>query len=262
MASINSPLSDSLEKSTELQIVKQLWGKQIHEAQLEPYRPYFRYYATECRRLQLGISEKAWQSTTMAARTHSDLLIIVNTLSLNSSSCNPEIRTSLQTYFPHADDIAIKRSIDLALRIWLTLNVREECFKTHTPRTPTIQWDDTTTLSDFIAGNFPHATTSAGSLQLDHNFTAANIHRLSGIDIEWTPCLADHLRFDKRRRLLRVYPFKQILLDHLDRSSNTKAREGEPENGLRLVTPRTKNNTSRIKSNTQTGTVLYYLPRF
>ncbi|PVH77514.1 hypothetical protein DL98DRAFT_361449, partial [Cadophora sp. DSE1049] len=52
-------------------------------------------------------------------------------------------------------------------------------------------------------------------LQLDHTFTVANMHRLSGIDVEWTPCLADHLRFNKRRRLLRIYPFKQILLDHL-----------------------------------------------
>jgi hypothetical protein len=73
---------------------------------------------------------------------------------------------------------------------------------------------------EFVERCFPtlRATTSS-SLQFDYTFTAANINRLSGIDIEWTPCLADHLRFDKRRRLLRVYPFKQFLVDSVRTSS-------------------------------------------
>jgi hypothetical protein len=129
------------------------------------------------------------------------------------------------------------------------MNVREECFSLHTPRTPIIQWDDRSALVDFIAGNFPRATTS-GSAQLDHTFTAANMNRLSGIDIEWTPCLADHLRFDKRRRLLRVYPFKQILIDHLG-MWGSKSERGDYSSS-RFATPLTicLNNPTKSRSRT------------
>jgi hypothetical protein len=215
MASPPSSLVEPPSAGREAAIVKQFWAKKIPPSKAEAYRPYFRYYATECRRLRLGISKESWQSSTMVATTHEHILLIVYKLPLEKDIIRPNLRSSLRRHFPNGDDIAINRSIDFALRVWLTMNVREECYSLQTPRTPTIQWDDTSTLVDFIARNFPQATTTAGSLQLDHTFTAASINRLSGIDIEWTPCLADHLRFDKRRRLLRIYPFKQVLLDHL-----------------------------------------------
>lgn len=217
MSSIQAALSDPPAPDLEATIIERFWLKNIRRGlgRDEVYRSYFRYYATECRRLRLGISKEAWQSTAMVARTHEDILRIVHVLSNEQHLCRPEMRTLLRQHFGEAEDLAINRSIDFAMRVWLTINVREHQFRTHTPRTPIIQWDDSSTLTAFVACNFSHATTTAGSLQLDHTFTAANMHRLSGIDIEWTSCLADHLRFDKRRRLLRIYPFKQILLDHL-----------------------------------------------
>ena len=213
--SIDSALTDCLSLADEVAIVKQLWVKK-DVPKLETYEPYFQYYATECRRLRLGIAKEAWQSSTMAATTHADILQVVQILSLDKRTNRPGVRLILRQRFPNAEDLAINRSIDFALRIWLMLNVREECYSMHTPRMPVLQWDDTTTLAVFVAQSFPStADTATHSLQLDHSFTAANINRLSGIDVEWTPCLADHLRFDKRRRLLKIYPFKQILRDHL-----------------------------------------------
>jgi hypothetical protein len=207
-------------------IVKQFWAKDIPQSEAEAYRPYFRYYATECRRLRLGISKESWQSSTMVATTHEDIFLIVYKLPLERDLSRPDLRASLRRHFPNGDDVAINRSIDFALRVWLTMNVREDCYSMQTPQTPTIQWDDESTLVNFIARTFPLATTTASSLQLDHTFTAANINRLSGINIEWTPCLADHLRFDKRRRSLRIYPFKQVLLDHLQLWEGTGSESG------------------------------------
>jgi hypothetical protein len=234
MASTQSPLIEPPGPDCEAAIVKQFWVKDIPPGKAESYRSYFRYYSTECRRLGLGVSKELGISkeSTLVARTHEDILLIVYKLATEKDLCRPNLRASLRRHFPNGDDIAVNRSIDFALRVWLTMNVREECYSLQTPRTPTIQWDDTSTLVDFIARNFPQATTTSSSLQLDHTFTAANINRLSGIDIEWTPCLADHLRVDQRRRLLRIYPFKQILLDHL------QLWEGiESERGSRLVIP-------------------------
>jgi hypothetical protein len=226
MASTPSSLVEPPGADCEAAIVKQFWAKDIPPSKAEAYRPYFRYYATECRRLRLGISKESWQSSTMVATTHEHILLIVNKFPLEKDLFRPNLRSSLRRHFPNGDDIAINRSIDFALRVWITMNVREECYGLQTPRTPTIQWNDTSSLVDFIARNFPQATTTASSLQLDHTFTAANINRLSGIDIEWTPCLADHLRFDKRRRLLRIYPFKQVLLDHLQLWEGTESQKG------------------------------------
>ena len=215
MAAIQLSLTEPPTPEVEVAIAKELFSNDFQPDRSERYRPYFRYYATECRRLKLGVSKEAWQASTMAATTHDHILLIVRKLSLENKIYRPDLRVLLRQHFPDADDVAINRSIDFALRVWLTINVREQRYGLQTPRTPTIQWDDDSTLANFIARNFPRANGSSGSLQLDHTFTAANINRLSGIDIEWTPCLADHLSFDKRRRLLRIYPFKQILLDHL-----------------------------------------------
>ncbi|KAH7395504.1 hypothetical protein BKA64DRAFT_673919 [Cadophora sp. MPI-SDFR-AT-0126] len=219
---LRAQLYDPPDADEEVRIVTQLWNKTIQDYRPDNYRSYFRYYGTECRRLRLGISKDGWLSTTMVAQTHEHVLFIIRSLSNSHDFYRPALRDLLRLQFGSADDLAYNRSIDFAMRIFLTLNVREEHFRTHTPRTPTIQWSDKCTLTDFVARNFPQATTAAGSLQLDHTFTVANMHRLSGIDVEWTPCLADHLRFDKRRRLLRIYPFKQILLDHLHLCSVSK----------------------------------------
>jgi hypothetical protein len=221
MASIQSLLTDLPCTDVEAFIINQLWGTDVQTLP-GPYSSYFRYYRTECRRLQFGISKDAWQSMVMVARTHEHMIFIVGTLALEKSFRRPAVPALLRQHFPSSDDLSLNRSIDFALRAWLTINVREDAFVLHTPRTPKIQWDDSSSLADFVIRNFPRATTTSSYL-LDHTFTAANINRLSGIDIEWTPCLADHLRFDRRLRLLRVYPFKQVLLNHLQIWESSKA---------------------------------------
>jgi len=218
MASIRSLVTEPPGPDTEVAIVKQFWEKDIANKRGEAYRAYFRYYSTECRRLQIGISKESWLSSSMAAKTHEDILFIARTLSLEKESRRPDVRALVRHRFGSSDDLSLNRSIDFALRSWLTMNVREECFSLHTPRTPTMEWDDGTTLAEFVGRNFPSASPAASttSLQFDHAFTVASMNRLSGIEVEWTPCLADHLRFDKRRRIVRIYPFKQILLDQLE----------------------------------------------
>jgi hypothetical protein len=233
MATLQSSLSNPLSHEGELDFIKQLWSTDIQEGQIRSYRPYFRYYETECARLHLGRVEEKRNSTTMIAATHEDAHLIVRILSRGQSCHRPEVRALLQQQFPMAEDIAINRSIDFALRVWLTMNVREE--RLHTPHTPTMQWDDTTTLADFIAGKFPPndtANSPAMFVQLDHTFTAAQISHLSGINIEWTPCLVDHLRLDKKFRVLKIYPFKQILLDRIRILETSKI---SPEENPRFV---------------------------
>lgn len=200
-------------------IIKELWVREnsINSIDVSQYSSFIRYYGRECRLLQLGVSKDVWASSEMIAKTHTDILWIVDRISHERMAHRPKIRESLRQHFGAASDISINRSIDFALRIWLTMNIREKKFVLHTQGTTVLQWDDHSTLVDFVTRNFPHAK-SQTTEQLDHNFTAANINRFSGIEIEWTPCLADHLKLNKSQKILRIYPFKQILLSHLNES--------------------------------------------
>jgi hypothetical protein len=215
------PLSEPPDSPAQLTIIERFWKQIIPKSSLDIYRPYFWYYKVESQRLQFGLSIQQWQSSALAATTHEDILCIVDVLSSKRDLRRPQIRDQLRERFPEAGGQAINWSIDLALRLWLMLNVRDEAFSLHAPQTPSIQWDDWTTLLDFVEHQFPTATRSyeRRNMQFDHTFTAVNIVRYSGLRIEWTTSLADHLRLDRRRRVLRIFPFKHCLQSHLDMSS-------------------------------------------
>src|SRR3954454_20620442 len=134
MASLLTSLSDALAPEAKIDIVKHFWLKDIHNGNIEPYRSYFQYYAAESERLQLGPIAQDWESSRMIATTHEDIVFIVRILAHGILDRRPEIRNLLRQKFPSADDLAINRSLNFAMRIWLTINVREE--RTHTPQTP------------------------------------------------------------------------------------------------------------------------------
>lgn len=73
-----------------------------------------------------------------------------------------------------------------------------------------VQWDDKTALSVFLHSLFPRANwqVTAQSSRLGPHFTAAFMHNVCGLTIEWTTSLHDHLRLDRQRKALKVFPYK------------------------------------------------------
>ena len=73
-------------------------------------------------------------------------------------------------------------------------------------------------LTTFIAQQFHshnlHQVDPVDS-RLDQRFTATYLNRACSVRIEWTTCIADHLRYDEGEKCLRIYGFKQCLSDHL-----------------------------------------------
>jgi hypothetical protein len=136
--------------------------------------------------------------------------------------------TELASKFQNAEDLNINRSIDLTLRLWLTLNVREPAYKLQTPQTPVLQWDDSTALSSFVASQFPKARwhLDVRASRLDPYFTAVNMVRICGLKIEWTDSLEDHLRLDRRQKVLRIYPHKCCLQGYLESSHDAEGKHG------------------------------------
>ncbi|MCJ1230585.1 hypothetical protein MMC12_007259 [Toensbergia leucococca] len=153
----------------------------------------------------------------MAAQSHADIRKIVGILSLHRHSDLRTVCSAVHVVFPDHNDEAIRTSIDLAMRLWLTLNTREKSLSLTAGKTPIIRWEhDSSTMVNFVRRQFPSASafiTGAEAL-LDPYFSAYNLTRNCQVTIEWTCSLADHLSLDLKTRRLRIYPLKICLYDH------------------------------------------------
>lgn len=215
-------MSDSLLQTpcheTQLAILSNFFQTNRAHHLLDSHKTYFQYYEAELKRLRIGIAPPLWLVSTLAAKTHKDILHIASTLSEHRCSTRPQIREKLHSRFQDSDDLALNRSVDLALRLWLMLNVRDRELSVQTLQKPSICWHDDSTLKDFVASQFPVSSwfLEARESRLDPFFTAANMVRICGLKLDWTESLDDHLRLDRRNKVLSIYSYKSCLVSHLD----------------------------------------------
>lgn len=154
-----------------------------------------------------------------AAQTHGQLLSIIKVLSdnrtLDLSGAIHKVKEISD--LSNAEDEWIQRSIDLALRVWLTINIRERELEDQTPHTPCLQWKaNNTSLSEFVRNLFQDSSTCApADSELGSRFTVVNMVYSNGLQVEWTECLADHLSVNLAHRKVRIYYLKQCLFDHM-----------------------------------------------
>jgi hypothetical protein len=176
---------------------------------------YFDYYRRELRRLRFGVVPIL---ATLAAKTHHDLLAICKVVSAKRSGTRSETTTDLCSYFQIEDRQAVDRSIDLTIRLWLMINVRDRTNSIRIPSQPALYWDDSCSLENFISSQFRSSNTELGFREgrLDPEFTVANMVRLCGLQVRWAESLNDHLRLDRRNKLLSVFPFKDFLVGQLN----------------------------------------------
>ncbi|KAI4191030.1 MAG: hypothetical protein LQ346_004816 [Caloplaca aetnensis] len=218
MDTISQPLSIAPGPITQGNLLAVFWGEGAYDRLVDVAQceDYFEYYNLQARRLDLWISSKNANTATAVARSHGDVLKIVRTLQGASRWRRSEVRDDLKIHFPFCTDTAINDAIDLALRLWLMLNVLDDRQGIHLDQNRAIQWGEEATLQDFAQEQFVQATSSQNQV-LDHDFVAVNIVRLSGVEVKWSHSLHDHLSIEHKngRRLLKIYPFKQWLLFHL-----------------------------------------------
>jgi hypothetical protein len=110
----------------------------------------------------------------------------------------------------------LNNSINLALRLWLTIVIRDSVFA---PAASAIEWDDHSTLQEFLKRQFPAPrpiqtpSEKDNTMILRSDFTAVNLRRIGGINIDWTCDLSEHLKFDRETRRLKIYMLKICLYD-------------------------------------------------
>ena len=200
------------------QIAHALFGLHLREEQLDDMHKYFIYYSKELQLLHQGISEDSWQSKGLPVTTYEDIFHVVDVLRNNGNSRRPELRQRLWPRFRSPDVSGLNRSINLAIRLWLMVNTQEPEFAGLRHEATDVQWDDESTLVDFLRSLFPNSRwpLTARSNRLGPYFTVAFMQDVCGLSIEWTTSLHDHLRLDKLRKALKVFPYKchvQALID-------------------------------------------------
>ncbi|KAI4245870.1 MAG: hypothetical protein LQ352_006499 [Teloschistes flavicans] len=169
-------------------------------------KQYFIYFSDELKLLRTGISRESWQTKDLAIHNCEDLFHVVDILRTSKGHRRPEIRQKLLSRFGTTNDLAINRSLNLALRLWLMINVQEPAFAGLRHGATSVEWDDERPLLVFVESLFPPSRWSptAQSSRFAPHFTAAFMQRVCGLNIEWTTSLHDHLRLDSVRKALKA----------------------------------------------------------
>jgi hypothetical protein len=224
MVQLQVELTKRPSPQAQLEIGKAFFGDQFPKYQRDTISHYFGYYDEEIEKLRFGQNEQEWAAAKLAATNHEHIVSIAKVIQDKTKQTHTKkaLRAELKrTIFNQHDDIAIDRSIDLALRLCIMVNTREERFRSQRSRTPPLQWDENDTLPQFFDKMFPETRWKADARErhLSPHFTVAYMTRVCGLEVEWTTSLEDHLRLDREKKSLRVFPYKACLEAHLQSQS-------------------------------------------
>jgi len=187
------------------------------EIKLDSFSKYQEYYERTWTSLRSGDPPEA---DSMDPINEHHIQVIVDMISREITLGRPCHRAALRTtlektpeFHLHSQD-SIDRTIDLSLRLWLILNIRDDDFA---PGTHSIQWNETQSLQTFIADQFPRPrllkelSDKIFDFVLPDNFTMVKLKRYSGIKVDWTFDLSQHLELDSDHRILKIFPLKHYL---------------------------------------------------
>ncbi|RDW56350.1 hypothetical protein BP5796_13225 [Coleophoma crateriformis] len=228
--SILSPLSGELKRK----ILQSFWS--IDAEDLEEYKWFFSYYEKKCKNLR---SATGVEFTKLSGKNHEDIMKVIDIIwksGENKTSVErPELRSILKTHeeFVLKGDSALNTSINVALRLWTTINFCEDADPDISPGS--VEWNDTTKLNEFIASQFKPApirspttlstqsTAQKTGTKMDGQFSAVALQSLHGIQTQVATNIVNHLLYEdseENGRILQVFMSKPFLEAH--KQSNTK----------------------------------------
>ena len=121
------------------------------------------------------------------------------------------------------DEASIQRTLELCIRLWLTINVNTRAVAVGgtSYREQTLDWSNQISLLDLTSKAFiknAKSSTRHGGPNIDGIFTAHYLVNSCGLEVAWTNYLTDHLRLDASRRVLLIFRHKPYLNLQCDRS--------------------------------------------
>ncbi|KAF2685154.1 hypothetical protein K458DRAFT_388045 [Lentithecium fluviatile CBS 122367] len=206
-------------KDHQYEIVKGFWPNVVVEYEsFDPtsYGSFFQYLAKEIGHLRHHQRHFAVQSL-------DDTFAVVRALRENPSKSQTELIRTLSAGYLNVGPAVIQRSLELTVRLWLTLNVNSSSvavgpiFPDETP----LDWEHDVSLDALVKGQFAELGSGRGkatSSKIDPALTAAYLASTCGLRLRWTDSLSEHLRFNPRRQTLAVYRHKICLINHIESS--------------------------------------------
>lgn len=208
--------SPHLADETKCAILNTIWGSSYTTEHLNQNEilgsSYMRYYDEQCR--------NALQSKGLDTfiKTHADITDVIQELKDTNATRQQVIsslRSKLQNQSQNGSDASICEAIDLAVRLWLMVDIGE-LLHSFVPTQKSLVWKDGT-LENLLEDRFgmPAAIPMRiVRVKLDRIFTARNLQRIAGLQIIWTDNHSDHLRLMADDRWIAIYHHVSVLEHH------------------------------------------------
>jgi hypothetical protein len=212
-----APGIDSLPIRQKYELICKLWP----QCKVPPESLEFQTYAAFLEYMSSELDQIQQHQRLFAVESFGGILDIIQTLRENYSQPRSHVLQILSTRFLNVEIAAIQRSLELSIRLWLTLNVNSSniaigpTFANEIP----LDWDDSISLKTMVVSQFSKgvgASNYALRSKIDPNFTAAYLANTCGMKLYWTDNIASHLCFDLKRQVLTVYRHKICLVNHLN----------------------------------------------
>ena len=210
----------SLDEASKLELISKLWPESglTSKAFIEDdYTAFIGYIGREFSKLR-GHQHK------FASNTLDTTLELIEFIRTTSDQPQTAVLQKARERFQGVDEAAVLRSLELAARLWLTINLHSSSIAVGPiqPSVGAVEWPQCLSLNDTVRKAFTYlgrvreTASDENELSGYRNlaFTAASLNKRSGIRFFWTDNLTDHLYFDKQRRTLTVYQHKICLLNH------------------------------------------------
>lgn len=205
------------DRSSKLELVTRIWpdsGLAAHEFQEDEYNSFMGYIDRQIMSLRA-------QRSKFASETMEGTISLIDILRNNFDRPQEWVLQRITERFRDADEAAAARTLELMIRIWLTVEVRSShvARPSHPANTGAIEWPLYLSLREVLYSEFlpPSTGDRSKSLRtagLDPSFTAVALVNICSITLDWTQNLANHLKLDKRRLVLSVYEHKICLVNH------------------------------------------------
>jgi len=173
---------------------------------------YLRYYGDQCRN---ALQSKSFDSL---IRTHADMAEIIRQLNrpnITREDLKEHLRIRLLGSSIDSDEEIFYRTIDLAVRLWLMIDIGK-LQHGFVPGQKPLLWEDGT-LKDLLQDRFASLETvppRVVRVKLDRMFTARNLEHIAGLQIIWTDNISDHLRLMVDDTRIAIYHHVSFLEHH------------------------------------------------
>ncbi|PQE16259.1 fad-type 2 protein [Rutstroemia sp. NJR-2017a WRK4] len=230
---------------TKCEILKNLWNldlipSQFYDSHFD-YEIYFAYYTDQC---SLALHDGGRH---ILLRTHRDVVDIASHIkcSLSREDIVQILHSKFPTTLPSSKDMLANASVDLAARLLLMMDFG--CPQYGFTHQTQITWA-TKSLNEAVKEYFstssgPNRGSSQDSMRLERVFSARNLERIAGIQIEWTTNLADHLRLTDEEDKISIFHYASFLECQLKSSIFPKGLIEETLQTISLLFPPTEKQT-------------------